>query len=198
MEIVPGSSTSEAELEHLERFLLSEAVPEDAMTLAELDGFLTGLGVGPEDVPAEEWMPVVWGSGEPEFESEEELRRVLTTIFSRLSELRRQIETAPQDYAPIYELDEEERPDATMWAAGFVQAMDLRPEAWEPLFEDEEGFAAVMAILVTAAEGELPEGVEADRREIAEVLGSAPELMPACVLVIHRFWREREPRPTAH
>ncbi len=197
MEIVPASSTSEAELVHLERFLLSEAVPEDAMSLSELDGFLTGLAVGPEEIPPEEWMPLVWGSGEPEFENEEQLRRVLTTIFSRLSELRRQFESAPDEYAPIYEL-EDDRPDATMWAAGFVQAMDLRAQAWEPLFEDEEGFAAVMAILVTAAEGELPEGVEADRREIAELLENAPDLLPSCAFLIHRFWRERAPRPATH
>jgi len=36
-------------------------LPEDCMLLSNLDGFLTGIVVGPEPIPSSEWMPAIWG-----------------------------------------------------------------------------------------------------------------------------------------
>ena len=53
---------------------LSERAPDDSMGLSDLDGFLTGVIVGPEPILPSDWLPVIWGGGEPEFETEEEMR----------------------------------------------------------------------------------------------------------------------------
>jgi len=45
----------------LDDFLLSEAAGEDAMLLAELDGFLAGVIVCPDMIMPSEWLPAVWG-----------------------------------------------------------------------------------------------------------------------------------------
>jgi len=52
------------------------------MGLSDLDGFLTGIVVGPELILPSEWLPVIWGGAEPEFETEAEMRTVLGTIMA--------------------------------------------------------------------------------------------------------------------
>ncbi len=45
--INPSDLTSEL-IDELHEFLMSDQVPDDCMVLSELDGFLTGIVVGPE------------------------------------------------------------------------------------------------------------------------------------------------------
>ena len=65
---------SPIDLDALDDYLMSEHSPDDSMGLSDLDGFLTGVIVGPELILPSEWLPVIWGGGEPEFETEEEMR----------------------------------------------------------------------------------------------------------------------------
>src|SRR5690349_11778488 len=44
------------DLEALDRFLMSDASPEDCMQLSDLDGFLTGIAIGPEPILPSEWL----------------------------------------------------------------------------------------------------------------------------------------------
>ena len=57
-----------SDLEELARYLDSDQSPDDCMGLSDLDGFLTGIVVGPELIMPSEWLPVIWGDEEPEFE----------------------------------------------------------------------------------------------------------------------------------
>jgi len=56
---------SDAELDSLEGFLASDAVPQDCMDLEMLDGFLTAIVSGPESIQPSEWLPQVWSDGGP-------------------------------------------------------------------------------------------------------------------------------------
>src|SRR5215831_9670801 len=49
------------DLEALDRFLMSDRSPPDSMMLSDLDGFLSGIAIGPELVLPSEWLPLVWG-----------------------------------------------------------------------------------------------------------------------------------------
>ena len=53
--------------EALDRFLMSERSPPEGMMLSDLDGFLTGIAVGPELVLPSKWLPLVFGGDAPEF-----------------------------------------------------------------------------------------------------------------------------------
>ena len=57
-------SLSNAELDELAGFLVSDATPEEAMDISMLDGFLTALVVGPSVPPQERWLPMVWADPE--------------------------------------------------------------------------------------------------------------------------------------
>ena len=62
------------DLDALDDYLVSDRAPHDSMGVSELDGFLTGIVAGPELITPSEWLPVIWGGAEPEFETEEEMR----------------------------------------------------------------------------------------------------------------------------
>ena len=75
------------DLDALDQYLMSDHAPDDSMGLSDLDGFLTGVVVGPELIPSSEWLPVIWGGEAPEFETEDEMRTVLGTIMGRYTEI---------------------------------------------------------------------------------------------------------------
>jgi yecA family protein len=75
------------DLDALDDYLMSDHAPDDSMGLSDLDGFLTGIVVGPELIPPSEWLPVIWGGEEPVFQTEDEMRTVLGTIMGRYNEI---------------------------------------------------------------------------------------------------------------
>jgi len=73
---------SQAEIDELDDFLTSDAVPEDCMDLSELHGFLTAVAIGPGIILPSEWLPEVWGDEEgPRFESLDDARRISELIL---------------------------------------------------------------------------------------------------------------------
>ena len=45
------------DLDALDDYLMSDHAPDDSMGLSDLDGFLTGVVVGPELIMPSEWLP---------------------------------------------------------------------------------------------------------------------------------------------
>ena len=185
-----------ADLEALDRFLISDASPEDCMQLSDLDGFLTGIAVGPELVLPSEWLPMVWGGEEPVFDDAGQARTVIGTIMSRYNEVLRVLDTDPEAYAPIFWEGPDGELIAADWAEGFADAIRLRPEAWRPLLEDREALIMLMPILALCGDAEGGSPLELDPEADADLLAEAPDLIPACVVGIDAFWKDRRGRPT--
>jgi uncharacterized protein len=189
--------TGPGDLEALDHFLMSDASPENCMQISDLDGFLTGIAIGPELLLPSEWLPLVWGGEEPVFEGIEQAQTVIGTIMGRYNEILRVLDIDPEVYTPLFW----EGPDgdviAADWAEGFADAIRLRPEAWRPLLEDREALIMLMPILALCgdAEGESPLGI--DPEDDADLLAQAPDLIPACVTGIRGFWQERRGRSKA-
>jgi uncharacterized protein len=185
------------DLEALDQFLMSDASPEDCMQLSDLDGFLTGIAIGPELVMPSEWLPAIWGGDEPAFESIEQAQTVIGTIMGRYNEILRALSTDPEAYAPLFWEGPDGEVIAADWAEGFVDAIRLRPEAWRPLLEDREALVTLMPILALCGDAEGGSPLELDLEEDTDLLAQAPELIPACVAGIDGFWKERRRRPKA-
>ena len=194
---------TESELDELDRFLMSSATPEDAMDLEELDGYLTGLVCGPQPVPSPDWLWPIWGDTDQgrravHFESAQQCRRILELIERHWGMLARtlQRDTPPMpvlfDYrgsgsgalaAPL---------PGSVWASGFMRAIGLQAESWQPAFDDDEASEALTPV-VTLAHADDPEIVaQPPTPRQAEAL---VDELPDAAVAMFRFWRAREPAP---
>lgn len=180
------------DLDALDTFLISEGSPPDCMQLSELDGFLTGVAIGPELLQPGQYMPTIWGDEEPEFADADEAAVVVGAILARYNEILVSIETG--DFQPIFWADPQGEPVAGDWADGFVAAISLDPDAWEPLVRDEEGAVLLLPIMSLASGDDgrpLIEGVAGDDDDLDGYLAEAPQHISTAVEEIAAFWRAR-------
>jgi uncharacterized protein len=187
------------DLDALDDYLMSDHSPDNCMGLSDLDGFLTGVVVGPELILPSEWLPVIWGGEAPEFETEEEMRKVLSTIMGRYNEIIECLNTKPADFEPIFMKGPEDEVIASDWAAGFLDAVALRPKEWEPLITHHRAGIMILPILLLNGDAELDVGPNSAVNE-EEFLAEVPDIIPACVAGIHEFWKnkssQRKARPS--
>src|SRR6478672_10130209 len=182
------------DLDALDDYLVSDHAPDNSMGLSDLDGFLTGVVVGPELILPSEWLPVIWGGEEPEFETEEEMRTVLGTIMDRYNEIAACFDSDPDEFDPIFWEGPEGDVIASDWAGGFLDAVALRPRAWEPLIKHRRGRMMMMPLLLLNGDAEIDAGTDAADEE--SFLAEVPDIIPACVAAIYQFWRNRQ-KPTS-
>jgi uncharacterized protein len=173
----------------LDDYLMSDHAPDDSMGLSDLDGFLTGIVVGPELILPSEWLPVIWGREEPEFETEAEMRTVLGTIMGRYNEIIACLDSEPENFEPIFLEGPEDEVIASDWAAGFLDAVALRPKAWEPLITHDRAGIMIMPILLLNGDAELDLGLKDGAFDEEEFLAEVPAIIPACIAGIHEFWK---------
>ena len=125
-------------LERLAAMLGGLADEGEAMTVGEMDGFVTGLVVYPERIPPSEWLAIVWGA-DTEFGSSEEAEATASALIGHYNWVARTLAFEPERYGPVLEV--EEGTDAVFWKAwigGFARAMRLRPAAWARIEGSDE------------------------------------------------------------
>jgi uncharacterized protein len=181
-------------LEELADFLNSSSAPQGCMDLSELDGFLAGLVAGPELVPREECLAEVWDNEEPDYADAAERIAVEQAIFARYAAIESGLDATPLGYAAILWQDEAGTTVAEDWAAGFMQAVSLRAQSWQPALGAED--ASMLLIPIASLAGmTLPEserGGQAMSDDALEgLLQDAEQVLPVCVLGLRRFWLER-------
>jgi len=147
---------SDDELNDLDE-LLSILPTDGALNIEALDGYLAGLLLAPgrplSELPGDAWLPVVWGGdGDTEpapFVSGKQRKKVTMLVLRHLHSIATAWTLHPKAWEPIFSFadgesetdDEDEAPeyaDAEDWAAGFLIATDLAPDAWAPLFDGAE------------------------------------------------------------
>jgi len=186
-------SFRDADLHRLDAYLTSDQSPPESMLLSDLDGFLTGIAIGPELVMPSEWLVHVWGGEEPVFDDQAQASAILGAIMGRYNAILREIE------ADVFEPLVWETSDGTViaadWAEGFMRAVALRPDAWEPLMRSKRHGILLLPILALCGDenGESVLGLDPDAED--QAMAEAAEFIPACVSQIAAYWRKRRPLP---
>lgn len=145
---------SEEEIEELDDFLMSDATHEDAMDISMLDGFLTALAIGPNNLPPSRWMPVIWG-GSMTWENESVAKRMMSLVFRHANDILFTLRSYPDEFDPLlYENNHhgEKVPVIDEWCTGFIKGMALDEEAWRPLMESDEGNDMLFPIMLYGTE----------------------------------------------
>ncbi len=173
----------------LDAALASDAVPEDCMQLSELDGFLTGLAVSPDQTAPEDWLPWVWGDGFADPEAEARARELILSHYDRIA----------TDLAdgfgidPLFWEDDAGAADAGEWADGFMAAVDLRPEVWLPILEDDEARLHLVPILALVCDEDGQPLLRLEEKDVLRLAAEAETLIPKAVEEIQAFWEARNP-----
>jgi uncharacterized protein len=109
--------------------------------------------------------------------------------MSRYNEILRQVEE--NTFEPIFWTTSDDMVIAADWAEGFVMAIGLRQEAWDPLFKAKDDALMLFPILALCGDenGESAFGLDVEAED--EIWEEAPAVLPACVMAIAAFWRER-------
>jgi uncharacterized protein len=177
------------DLEALDAFLRSDRAPPNSMMLSELDGFLTGIAVGPELVRPSEWLPLVWGGGAPEVADLDDANVLLGMVAARYNEILSEV--ANDTLAPVFWVDSNEKLLAADWAEGFSEAIRLNMDAWKPLFLSERDLELVLPILSLCRDkdGNCLTGLSPEAAD--RIFDQVHELIPSCVLRIADYWRRR-------
>lgn len=177
---------SDDEINDLDELLA--ALPTDAAMNAEaMDGYLAGLLLTPgrelASLPGEAWLPLVWGGDrEPEpapFVSGKQRKKVVMLVLRHLHSIATAWAQRPQGWEPIFsfadgEDDDTEYADAEDWAAGFLMAVDLAPEAWAPWFDQADTAELLAPIVALGGEnGALAESTAAARDEASRRIPDA-------------------------
>jgi uncharacterized protein len=180
-------------LDELAEFLNSSSAPPGCMDLSELDGFLAGLVAGPEVVPREEWLAEVWDNEDPEYADAEEQAAVEGAIFDRYAAIEAGLDATQLQYSAILWQGEAGTTVAEDWAAGFMQAVSLRSEAWQPALSDED--ASVLLIPIASLAGMMLSESERGGESLPDdamdaLMQDSEQVLPVCVLGLRRFWRQ--------
>jgi uncharacterized protein len=182
----------QVDLAALDRFLMSDRPPPNSMMLSELDGFLTGVAIGPELVLPSEWLPLVWGGEAPGFADEGEAKAVLGAIMARYNEILSQI--TDDALEPIFWAARDGTLVAADWAEGFLLAIMLRMDAWDRLLKSKRDGHLLIPILALCGDenGESLLGLPPEDED--RVLQEAVEFIPGCVSAIAAYWRKKGPK----
>jgi uncharacterized protein len=187
-------ASDDYDLALLDHHLCALELPEDAMMLSELDGYLTAIALAPTMIPPSEWLPEVWGGADPPFAGAQEAGGVFAAIMGLYNDNLGALADPGRPFEPLLEIDTDGSAFADIWAQGFVRGVKLRFEDWKPLFEDKAAFEALAPILALSTEpAEVP---EISLKERSKISRSAPRLFPGYVAQIRAFWRSRGLAPS--
>ncbi len=182
-------------LSSLQDFLMSDAVPDSAMSILALDGFFSALAIYPVTIMPNQWLPVVMDMSregkQPEFASKAEAETGMGLLFSYMNAVVRQLTDDPFGYMPLFEdmqidSDEEAMLAAEDWASGFVLGAMIDQNVWERTFSDEEG--GLLMTSFAAMSGLFDEETGSSQEELADMKEELMDELGDCVRDLQEFW----------
>lgn len=186
---------TQAELEKLDELLMvlaerqeaeTEAELESILSVSELDGFMTAIASGPEDIDAPEWFAAIFSGEPPELEADEQVQLAFDLMLRHLRNIEAILADDPAEFEPLFafdEIDDEEVEMPEEWCMGYLRGVSLRGESWERLWDDEPEALTAIALFGTS------EGWDELERLDTETLTGFREMVPATVRMIHDYWQ---------
>lgn len=162
-EATPIEAISNESFEALDAFLLANT----QMDIEVLDGFLCALIVSPSVITPNEYLPVIFGTNEITFKTQEEADQIMKAITQHWEYIESKLK-AKEDYHPILCSDNNLKVNAWNWAYGFLLGTSLRREDWHPTIYasqmSEDGLLSPMLQLHWEANGQM-EPIHAEKRD---------------------------------
>jgi len=178
-------------LEELENWIDGLDPPPLIDSVSMLDGYLTAIIVGPCSVDPREWLRHMLGPHCGLGMEGTEQAAAIMAIVTRFNAVSEGLATAPDRYAPIFERTDDGTVLAGPWCMGFLAAMKLRDQAWQPLRDlsrIEHGLLLPILLHCTDGAGRPMLGPLRPGPEAEEFLRTAFHDIPIVIPEIRDFW----------
>lgn len=164
---------SNAAIEELDAFLLSENCDEETLTVDEAHGLITAMLISPAGIVGNDWVGLIWG--EPEFPDEATEQRMIAHLQQMEQEIRQLLEQG-LPYEP-FSVEEEEGDEVIEsfegWCFGFMVGVSQQQEAWDDLPKDQQALLAPMAQLSLLVSEEEPSMDDQEYQSWVELIPGA-------------------------
>jgi len=171
---------------------LEEDAEEGVLDVSELDGLCTALVSGPELPEPEEWLPLLWGDFEPEWDGEGHYDAVMALLIRHLNTLAATLAEAPQDFEPLFMSEEQDGEEVTVvdgWCEGYLKGVALGQARWKSGGSELQALLRPLRLFSSATDW------AAHTLPAAEFERQAAALVPNA-RAIHAFWHARR-KPAA-
>lgn len=173
--------------------LLADLPGDEALRIDGAHGLLTALAVSPDELPPEDWLPLVLGE-DPELLDFAEVDLVVGMLLRLAANVEQSLQQF--SYEPIFmqhEEDGEMQIDVGGWCEGFSIGIDLLAERWEAqLRADPELMRLLTPILQLGVEAGVFE--EIDDEELAALTEDERDALiralPTRLVDLRHYWEE--------
>ena len=174
--------------------LLSSLLNEDALRLDAAQGLLAALCVGPKEVAAQKWMPVILGE-KPTVEDPDAAERLIELLVR----LKRAVDYGIEHYAfdaifsEVIDESGEHHVDAGGWCQGFSLGVDLLSDLWEAQMQVDDSLIALLSPIVALG---VDDGVFSEIKDIniAPLSDAEREALmqqlPSVLAEVRQYWDE--------
>lgn len=173
---------TDAQLQELDQFLLSNACDERTLLLDEAHGLITASVVAPEPLSDALLLEQIWG--EPTFASRDEQHYFSALLLQMRDEVSARLASGAP-FEPLV-VDEEDEHGVVVevyegWCFGFVLGVEQQQQFWQDLAAEQQGLLAPMAQLALLVSDDEPEMDE-------EQYDAWVELIAGAVTGLYRYW----------
>ena len=126
-------------------------------------------------------------NGLPDFDGDDEKQWVIETIQVRYDEIAETVRNDPYQLTPIFWVGSGGQQVVDDWAAGFLDAVRLYADAWQPVFESDDAFLSLLALIISGEDDEALQKMKITPEVQRETLNHLPQLLPACILHLRDF-----------
>jgi uncharacterized protein len=178
-------------LEQLETWLATLAPPSRVSGVSMLDGYLTAIVIGPCSIPPDEWFVDLLGERGHIATATGQTFAAITAIADRFNTISQGLATAPSRHRPIFERTDDGLALPRPWCMGFLTAVQLRFQAWQPLLDlkrVDHGLLLPILLYCTTPSGAPLLGPPREGPETKQFLRMAYQDIPRVIPAIRDFW----------
>ena len=190
-------------LERLNTWLNTLDPPPRVDGVSMLDGYLTAIVIGPCSIAPDEWFIDLLGERGRIATAAGTTLAAITAIIARFNAISEGLATAPNRHRPIFEKTDDGLALPQPWCMGFLAAMRLRLDAWQPLLDlnhVEHGLLLPILLYCTDPSGAPMLGPPRKGPQTEQFLRTAYHDIPLVIPAIRDFWmppRVRQATPQA-
>lgn len=179
---------NESDFDFVGDILMKYGNDDSILDVSELDGFLAAIVSGPNMIMPSQWLPEVWGGADesPEWESEAEVKRFMTTVMEMMNSSASCLMKAPDEFSAMFNINTSAEPEviiAEEWCFGYMRGVRLGD--WPEL--PDEANAWLDAIALHGLEDNFP---VLEQLTLEEHQQTVADIEPA-VRKLHKYWLDK-------